>query len=158
LERRGAEFLDRALQRWVSHPALCRAHSRQLGSTGSRVAGDLLAAAGDRAGSAAERLLVRLLRTAGVTGWRLAHPVGSWTLDVAFRAERVAVEVDGWAWHWDAHRFGADRRRQNELVARGWTVLRFTWHDLHGEPDRVMAEIKAALARSHDTKRTSSTA
>lgn len=76
----------------------------------------------------------------------MAHPVGPVHLDVAFVRERIALEVDGWAWHWDVGRFRADRRRQNELVVRGWTVLRFTWHDLHDHQDRVLAEIKAALA------------
>ena len=145
LGRQGPEFLDRALQRWVSHPAMCRAHSRQLNATGSRLAGDLLAAAGDRAGSAAERLLIKLLRAAGLRGWRVAHPVGSMTLDVAFPEQKLALEVDGWAWHWDVQRFTADRRRQNALIARGWTVLRFTWHDLRDHPDRVVAEIRSAL-------------
>jgi very-short-patch-repair endonuclease len=28
-----------------------------------------------------------------------------------------------------------------------WTVLRFTWHDLVGRPDDVVAEIRATLAR-----------
>ncbi|HTK63181.1 MAG TPA: type IV toxin-antitoxin system AbiEi family antitoxin domain-containing protein [Pseudonocardia sp.] len=148
LGQQGPEFLDRALQRSISHAAVCRAHSRQLNATGSRVAGDLLAAAGDRAASAAERLLIGILRAAGLRGWKVAHPVGPVHLDVAFVREKVALEVDGWAWHWDVGRFRADRRRQNELVMRGWTVLRFTWHDLHDHQDRVLAEIKAALAAS----------
>lgn len=84
LDREGPASLDRALQRWVSHPALCRAHSRQLNATGSRIAGDLLVAAGDRAASAAERQLIKILRAAKLRGWRVAHQVGSMTLDVAF--------------------------------------------------------------------------
>jgi very-short-patch-repair endonuclease len=26
-----------------------------------------------------------------------------------------------------------------------WTVLRFTWHDLTGQPERVVDEIRVAL-------------
>lgn len=33
----------------------------------------------------------------------------------------------------------------NALVSAGWTVLRFTWHDLTSRPDYVLAQIKAAL-------------
>jgi len=63
--------------------------------------------------------------------------------------------VDGWAWHVDVERFQADRRRQNRLVAAGWTVLRFTWHDLTGRPAEVIAEIRVAVARAGGTGRRS---
>jgi hypothetical protein len=83
-------------------------------------AGRLLVAAADRADSAAERLLVRILRDAGITGWVLGYPFGSWRIDLAFPARKVAIEVDGWAWHVDAERFRNDRRKQNALVRAGW--------------------------------------
>jgi very-short-patch-repair endonuclease len=59
----------------------------------------------------------------------------------------VAVEVDGWAWHTDPERFRRDRQRQNALVLAGWTVLRFTWHDLTHRPTEMIAEVRAALGR-----------
>lgn len=141
----GPALLDRALARSVGYREVCAAHSRQIGCLGSRRAGRLLAAAGDRAGSSAERLLIRVLRNAGVTGWRPNHRSCGYLIDLAFPGAMVAVEVDGWAWHVDAERFVADRRRQNALVNAGWTVLRFTWHDLTGRPDEVLAEIVAVL-------------
>lgn len=36
------------------------------------------------------------------------------------------MEFDGWEFHRDYEQFVADRRRDAELVHRGWTVLRFT--------------------------------
>ncbi len=39
----------------------------------------------------------------------------------------------------------SDLRRQNRLVAAGWTVLRFTSADVPGRPDEVVAEIRRAL-------------
>jgi hypothetical protein len=45
----------------------------------------------------------------------------------------------------DVDRFAQDRVRQNALVLAGWTVLRFTWHDLMSRPQAVVAEIRAAL-------------
>lgn len=107
----------------------------------------MIAAAADRADSAAERLLMELLRRAGVTGWVTAHPFGPYALDIAFPDRRVAVEVDGWAWHVDAERFRNDRRKGNALTAAGWTLLRFTWHDLHERPEQVVVEIRAVLDR-----------
>jgi very-short-patch-repair endonuclease len=144
----GSAFLDRALQRHVRFPALYRAFCRNMGAHGSSAAGRLIAAAADRADSAAERLLVRLLRDAGVTGWVLGHPFGPYHIDLAFPAVRVAVEVDGWAWHVDPERFRADRRKQNALVRAGWVPLRFTWHDLVGRPAEVVAEIRSTLQQA----------
>ena len=143
---RGSVFLDRALQRHVRFPTAYRAFCRNMGRTGSSAAGRLLIAAADRADSAAERLLVRIMRDAGVTGWVLGHPFGPWRIDIAFPREKVAVEVDGWAWHVDAERFTNDRRKQNALVRAGWDPLRFTWHDLDGRPRDVVGEICATLA------------
>ncbi|MGH3547265.1 MAG: hypothetical protein ACRDQU_03895 [Pseudonocardiaceae bacterium] len=52
-----------------------RAHCRNQGRRGSAEASRLLVIAVDRAASHAERLLVRLLRAAEITGWELAYPV-----------------------------------------------------------------------------------
>ncbi|MDQ3153549.1 MAG: endonuclease domain-containing protein [Actinomycetota bacterium] len=59
----------------------------------------------------------------------------------------LAIEVDGWAWHSGADRFQRDRTRQNQLHLAGWTVLRFTWHDVAHRPDHCVDVILAALAR-----------
>ncbi|MGH3928377.1 MAG: hypothetical protein ACRDTF_00190, partial [Pseudonocardiaceae bacterium] len=95
----GAALLDRALQRRVQFPQVYRAHCRNLGRPGSAATSRLLTVAADRAASHAERLLVRLLRAAGITGWEQNYPVQDYVIDVAFPAQRVAIEVDGWAWH-----------------------------------------------------------
>ncbi|MGH3714486.1 MAG: endonuclease domain-containing protein [Micromonosporaceae bacterium] len=85
-----------------------------------------------------------------MTGWRANYQVVHHaeviaTVDVAFVASRVAVEIDGWAYHSDPARFQADRRRQNRLVSAGWTVLRFTWHDLTTRPDEVIHTLRSVL-------------
>lgn len=143
--KRGSVFLDRALQRHVDFPAVYRCYCRGLGRHGSAAAGRMLVAAADRADSEAERLLVRLLRAAGIGGWVLGHPFGPFRIDLAFPAEKVAVEVDGWAWHVDAERFRADRRKGNALTRGGWDLLRFPWHALDGEPAGCVAEIRETL-------------
>jgi very-short-patch-repair endonuclease len=58
----------------------------------------------------------------------------------------IAIEVDGWAFHHSPERFQRDRTRQNDLVALGWTVLRFTWGDLVERPGYVVAAIRRQLA------------
>jgi very-short-patch-repair endonuclease len=142
----GSTLLDRALQRRVSFAAMYRAHCRNLGRIGSAAASVLLSAAADRAASQAERLLVKLLRAAGIIGWEPGHPWGGYVIDVAFPGVRIAIEVDGWAWHMTPERFVRDRQRQNAVVNGQWHVLRFTWHDLTGRPAAVITEIRDALA------------
>ena len=142
----GSTFLDRALQRHVHFPSLYRAYCRHLGRPGWARARKLICASADRADSAAERLLIRILREGGITGWVVGYAFGPWTIDLAFPQQKVAIEVDGWAWHVDAERFRNDRRKQNALVRAGWDPLRFTWHDLDGRPAAVLAEIRDTLA------------
>jgi very-short-patch-repair endonuclease len=141
----GSLFLDRVLQRHVRFPEVYRCFCRNMGGHGSSAAGRLITAAADRADSAAERLLKQLLRRAGISGWQMGVAFGPYTIDIAFPDAKVAVEVDGWAWHVDAARFRNDRRKGNALVHAGWALLRFTWHDLTTRPTECIAEIRAAL-------------
>ena len=143
----GSLLLDRALQRGVSFPSVYQAYCRNLGARGSAGARNILVAAADRSASAAERLLVRMLRASGAAGWCCGLHAAGYAIDVAFPASFVAVEVDGWAWHMDAVRAQRDKQRQNVLVQQGWTVLRYTWHDLVGRPREVLAEIARAVER-----------
>jgi very-short-patch-repair endonuclease len=141
----GAKLMDSALQRHVDLSQLWHAHLRNKGRHGSPAARRLLQAASDGARSEAERLLVRLLRSAKITGWRTNYPVGGYRVDVGFPMQKVAIEVDGWAFHSDPEVFAKDRHRQNAIALLGWQVLRFTWLDLTEYPQRVIAEIRSAI-------------
>lgn len=104
---------------------------------------------GTGARSEAEHLLHTILRTAELTGWQANFPVTvggrRYRIDVAFSRARIAVEIDGRAFH-GHDRFQSDRTRQNALVGAGWLLLRYTWEDLTQRPDQVVREIRAALA------------
>jgi len=91
-------------------------------------------------------LLVKVLREAGITGWRTNYSVGGYKVDVAFPKVKVAIEVDGLAFHSDSDDFHNDRVRQNNIVVLGWQVLRFTWLDLVEYPHRVIAVIRSAIS------------
>ena len=142
----GAKLLDSALQRDVELGALWRAQLRNKGRYGSPAARRLLHAADGGARSAAERIFLRLLQDAGITGWKANHPVAGFRVDVAFPELKVAIEIDGLAFHSDAEDFQHDRSRQNAIALAGWQVLRFTWLDLTEYPDRVIAVIRAAIS------------
>ena len=142
----GQQLVDRQLQRNATLPALRRAQDRNARRHGHRVAERYLLAAEGGARSEAERLAIRLLTADGLTGWEVNHPFGGYVIDIAFPALRLAIEIDGWAFHSDSTVFHRDRRRQNVLV-RHWTVLRYTWHDLTHRPDEVIAEIRRFVTR-----------
>jgi very-short-patch-repair endonuclease len=142
----GPKLMDSALQRHVELRALWDAHLRNKGRHGSPATRRLLQAAEDGARSEAERLLIRLLREAGITGWRANHPVAGYKVDVGFPGRKVAIETDGLAFHSDAEDFQNDRMRQNAIALAGWQVLRFTWIDLTVYPDRVVATIRSAIS------------
>ena len=66
-------------------------------------------------------------------------------VDLALPEHRVALEHDGQAVHDRADAFVADRRRQNALVAAGWTVLRFTAADLRRGAAPAVAQVLGLL-------------
>lgn len=70
-------------------------------------------------------------------------------VDVLFPAQRLVLEVDGYAAHSAREAFERDRRRQNRLVAEGYIVLRFTWRDLTERPGDVVRQVAAVLAGAH---------
>ncbi len=135
----GSAIMDSALQQQIPLSELWRSHLRHKGRYGAPAARRLLQAADDGARSQAERLLAQLLRSASLTGWRTNYKVGRYRVDFAFPKHRVAIEVDGWAFHSDRADFQHDRERQNEIMLMRWQVLRFTWLDLTAYPERVLA-------------------
>lgn len=97
-----------------------------------------------------ERKLHDLLHAAGLVGWQADQPVVAdgqivARVDILFARERVIVELDGRAFHQD---FQRDRERLNRLTLAGYTVLRFTWHDVTERPRHVVAQIRQALQRA----------
>jgi len=77
-----------------------------------------------------ERTGHRALRSAGITGWQTNLAIqlsyGWIFVDIGFARYKLAVELDGWRYHNSFESFVKDRKRDVELVRRGWTVLRFT--------------------------------
>lgn len=95
--------------------------------------------------SKAERLLRDLIRAAGLERPLFNEPLLGFVVDVLWPKQRLIVEVDGYAYH--AHRaaFERDRRRDQELVAAGYRVIRVTWIQLRDRPIETIASIIRAL-------------
>ena len=66
-------------------------------------------------------------------------------LDAAWPEARVAVELDGAAFHGSREARERDLRRDSALAALGWVVLRFSYERLLSDPDGCRREIEAVI-------------
>ena len=97
-----------------------------------------------RKSTLAEKVMWILLRDRELAGFkfRRQHPIGIYTVDFVCMAHGLIVECDGIT-HDD--RAAYDRARDLFLAAQGYRVLRFKDEAVHGNPDRVAAQVLAAL-------------
>jgi very-short-patch-repair endonuclease len=104
----------------------------------------------ERAGNA-------LLMDRGITGFVCEFPI-PWAphrrFDVAFPTERVAIEWDSIRWHTQKQRFQSDRERDRLAIENEWRVFRFTWRDLHVDPNGVIDSIRVVLAATQPAHNT----
>ncbi|SEE20501.1 Protein of unknown function [Gordonia malaquae] len=142
----GVALMDRALQiRCVTLKDLRSALERNAGSRGMRTARRLLRSAEDLSESELERKFVRFLNKHGVTGWTQQVWMGNLRMDFVFPAERVVVQLHGWAFHHDHEQWEKDQATTNALSAIGWVPLIFTWKRLEFAPDEVLTELMSTL-------------
>jgi very-short-patch-repair endonuclease len=95
--------------------------------------------------SEAEARLLALIREAELQSPRANARVLGFEVDLLWSAERLIVEVDGFAFHGSRHAFERDRRRDADLVAAGYRVIRFTWRQIVHEPEAVVARLAVLL-------------
>ncbi len=95
-------------------------------------------------GTPAEAVLWKMLRRRQLAGrtFRRQHSVGRYVLDFYCPAERLAVELDG-AVHEDPLRHAYDGERAAFLKAQGIRVVHFKNEQVFGQPDTVLAAIRA---------------
>jgi hypothetical protein len=70
-------------------------------------------------------------------------------VDLYYPAARLVLEYDGIN---HRERLVEDNRRQNLLINAGYRLLRFTAADIHNRADVVLAQVRAALEHSSDSK------
>jgi very-short-patch-repair endonuclease len=98
--------------------------------------------------SEAEERLLELARSAGLPRPELNVTVLGHEVDFLWRSPRVMAEVDGYAFHRSMRSFAADRRRDAELMAAGYRVLRFTWDDVNDGRLATAVLLGQAMVRS----------
>ena len=141
---------DQLLAHWCA-PAELEAELRlRRSGRGSARARAVLPVADPRSDSPMESVLRWLMHAAGVPTPELQYLIrtaeGEFRADFAWPELKVLVEFDG-AVHRERGVFVRDLRRQNALVAAGWTILRFSGADVLGRPEEVVAQIMRGLGR-----------
>jgi very-short-patch-repair endonuclease len=98
-----------------------------------------------------ETLLERALRAAELPMPVRQHQV--WEngklvarVDFAYPEQRLALEPDGFRWHWGKRKWKRDLRRSNNLMLLGWRSLHITWEDLDERPNEVVGAVRRALS------------
>ena len=99
----------------------------------------------------------RFLRRADLPAPQLNAPVvidgRTYVIDCLWRVERLAVELDGLAFHGTRRAFQRDRARDRALLAAGLRTARVTWSDLDRER-ALERELQAMLAAGTAAGRT----
>jgi very-short-patch-repair endonuclease len=105
-----------------------------------------------RTRSGGERVMLRLLRRAGITGFETNAWIHAYEVDFLWRDANVAVELDGWDGHSGRIAFERDRLKIARLSAHGLTVIPVTGRQLRHDPAGVAERLSQALAaaRNHD--------
>lgn len=134
--------LDSALRLEVVDAEVLADLLRALGPRGTEVG----RAIDPSAESGAETMLRLLLR-----GRRVRFRCQVWITGVErvdfVVGDRLVIEADSRTWHSKAADIQRDIDRTNLLRRYGFDVLRFTYHDIIGDPQRVAATILTAVRR-----------
>jgi very-short-patch-repair endonuclease len=94
-----------------------------------------------------EEMLLAIVRDAGLPEPRQQYPLLGFRVDFCWPEWGLVVEADGAAAHAGRRAHARDTRRDVALTNAGWTVLRFAYADIVGDPRYVAGAIAAALAR-----------
>ena len=63
-----------------------------------------------------------------------AGPAMDYQLDAAIPNLKIGIEADGEVWHNNPDKIAKDKRRDSELAANGWIIIRFTDKEINDHP------------------------
>lgn len=135
-------------RRLASEKELCDQIKRNPGKRGILALRSALELPGGpmRTRSPAERWLLALLRSRGITGFRTNVRVAGYEVDFYWRDARLAVEVDGYDAHSGRVAFERDRLKAANLKAHGVSVMPVTGRQIRTDPNGVISRLSRALA------------
>jgi hypothetical protein len=94
-----------------------------------------------------ERRFLEACEAASIVLPEVNAVVEGWTVDMLWRSERVIVELDGRDNHSSPGQMERDRRKDLQLRAAGYVVVRYTWAQLIFETSAVLADLRAILSQ-----------
>jgi very-short-patch-repair endonuclease len=152
LPRRGAELaLEDALRRRLTTLDRLWDLYREVGGPGRNGSGGLrksLLLRDHRDGSLASRMeatLIRTLRSLPGPPAVAQHEVrigdDCFFIDFAYPDEQLGVEAHSLRWHMGRERWQRDLVRDRKLKGVGWTMLYYSWDDIHLRSDDLRSEI-----------------
>ncbi|MBX3099121.1 MAG: DUF559 domain-containing protein [Salinibacterium sp.] len=97
-------------------------------------------------GSGAESLVSQRLAGRGIRVDRQVRIAGVGDVDMVVRGTRLVVEVDGRTYHQDPTAFENDRRRDAELLRRGYVVVRLSFEAVTTRWEWCESMVLGALA------------
>lgn len=132
-----AEELDAALRRCRGVPGIARARHRI--AVARPLSGSPLETAGRLAlvddGLAEPEVQLPITRADGREAF----------VDLAYREKRVGLEFDGRSEHGMETAVFEDRDRQNQIVLRDLTIIRFSWFDVFSRGRAYVRTVRAAI-------------
>jgi very-short-patch-repair endonuclease len=72
--------------------------------------------------------------------------INGYRADFAWPAHMLIAEIDDWQTHGTRTAFEKDRARLQELTARGWRVVPFTYRQIVDDPERIRLILRSLLA------------
>jgi very-short-patch-repair endonuclease len=143
--------LDRAVeeaqvQRLVSRATLTALLARSRGHRGVGALGAALLSEPALTRSEAEARMLAMIRSADLPAPRTNASLHGHEVDLLWPDQRLVLEIDGFAFHSTREAFERDRRRDAQLHAHGYRVMRVTWRQIVEEPEAVIARLAAALS------------
>lgn len=92
-----------------------------------------------------EKLLANELEARGIT-FSAQYHLPPWIIDIAFPTSRIGIEADGDYWHSLEAAQKRDVRKDADLAARGWLVLRFWEREIRESPAKCIDRVLACIA------------
>ncbi len=148
---------DSALRLGLVTPSELASSAAALRGAGRVKVLRVVSSADPRSASALESLLRAILIDAGLVGFipqvQITSDGFAARVDLAHPGLRIVLEADSFEHHGHRSALVRDCRRYDELVVRGWLVLRFAWEQVVADPRWVVEMVTAAVqARSGGQK------
>ncbi len=132
----------------IEHTLQVHARQGRAGVAALRAATDEFSIDAKPADSILEPAMKRLIDRFGLPPVEFHPTIEGWTVDFRVIGTPVILECDGWTYHGLVRsNFERDRRKDTELIAAGWIVIRFSYRSIVVTPGHTAERIRRAIRR-----------